>query len=544
MNILGNTLLTALFVSATILSQKIIDIASLGDIQLLNSYIIYAVLLVLAIAIARYIARLGNGLFLSKTMADLQNDYFESILDKNYAEFSGPNSAKFISLLSNDIKSLESNYFSVYPRMISSLMMLLFCFIALFSYNKALAFINLLLYTPSILLAPSFNNKMSERSAALLKSQEEKLTIFKDVLAGFSIIKAFEIVPPIKEKLSKSLAKEYDCNNQMKYTFAEISCLGNLFAFSAKMIFIILVAYLVIYQKISLGGVVACVQLSNQFVDPATSLIEDHSTLKASTKAIQRIEDQMNNSVISGNPISPNNYRLKLENIHFSYGDKPVLTNFSYTFEEGKKYALVGISGSGKSTILNLISGMTPIQNGSIQLGDILLQKGDNILPFITYLNQQVFLFEDSYENNILLFKTYENNKIEYALSQCGIDQLLEEKGETLKNQIQENGKNLSGGQKQKLSLARVFLRTTPIILLDEVTSSIDKQSAIDLEKAIQQLPATVIEVTHHLSEEMLAGYDEILVIANGTVIEHGNYPTLIQQRGYFYTMQQISNPA
>lgn len=160
-----------------------------------------------------------------------------------------------------------------------------------------------------------------------------------------------------------------------------------------------------------------------------------------------------------------------------------------------------------------------------------------SVFDQIAFINQETFIFNDTLKNNICLFQDYDSKQINEIINKTGLNQLVASLTEGLNSKIKENGANLSGGQKQKIAIARALLKQKEIIFIDEGTSNLDNLSAYEIEKIILDSKAMIISITHHLKKELLEKYDEILVLDQGKIIESGSYNELIANQQLFYQL-------
>lgn len=194
---------------------------------------------------------------------------------------------------------------------------------------------------------------------------------------------------------------------------------------------------------------------------------------------------------------------------------REVLRNLSFRFRAGKHYAVIGKSGCGKSTLLSLLLGYYPNYSGSIRYDGVELREltREYLGNTVAYVSQDTFLFQDTIQNNITLYhEEYTPQEIEAALEQAGLKELVDSLPEGLSAMVEENGKNFSGGEKQRLSLARALLKKSRVLLLDEFTANLDKETAEKIEAQVMGLKdCLIITVTHRLTPDMLSRYDGIL---------------------------------
>ena len=222
---------------------------------------------------------------------------------------------------------------------------------------------------------------------------------------------------------------------------------------------------------------------------------------------------------------------IYLRNVSYSYeGDTPVLTDVSVDFERGKSYAIIGPSGCGKSTLLNLVAGNLSDYEGQILFDDTDVKtcSVESLYQHIVFMQQQVFLFRDTLKNNITLYRDIAKEKICDAIEKAGLDSLIQTIG--LDYVYGESANNLSGGEKQRIAIARSFLMDGEVIVMDEMTSALDLENSRKIIGEVLSLKdKTKIMVTHNLDEEILRKVDEIIVMSEGKIVERGDYDSVIK---------------
>lgn len=221
------------------------------------------------------------------------------------------------------------------------------------------------------------------------------------------------------------------------------------------------------------------------------------------------------------------------------------LDNINFTFEKGKKYALVGKSGSGKSTLLKLISGYYDDYEGSLKFdySEIYDIERNSLYSEISLIHQNTFLIDDTIKNNITLFEDYSLSEYENAILKSNLSEVIESLPNKSETKIGEDGILLSGGQKQRISIARAIIKGSNILLLDESTSSLDSQTAFEIENELLSMDnITIIYSTHKYNKETFKKFDCILVLNNGKLVETGTFDDLINSKKHFYSLYQLGN--
>ena len=260
-------------------------------------------------------------------------------------------------------------------------------------------------------------------------------------------------------------------------------------------------------------------------------------TLEALYKEMQK--DKLEH----GNLNNFKNYNIEFDNVSFAYNDKAVIENLSFSLQEGKSYALVGSSGSGKSTVAKLISGFYNVNEGSIKIGGIPISEysDEALIKAISFVFQDSKLFKKSiYENVALANKDAVKDDVMRALRLAGCDLILDKFPEREKTIIGSKGVYLSGGEKQRIAIARAILKDSKIIIMDEESASIDPDNEFELQKAFKNLmkDKTVIMIAHRLST--IKDVDEILVMDNGKIIERGSDKELMSRDTRYKRLQEL----
>ena len=300
--------------------------------------------------------------------------------------------------------------------------------------------------------------------------------------------------------------------------------------------------------EISVGTSIIIIQLSTHIVGPVKTSISLINQIKSVSLIADKIDEILYNSCddIEDTSLPKFENNIEVKNLNFSYTlDRKALNNINLTFEKNKKYAIVGESGCGKSTLIKLL-----MRYYKDYEGDILIDNNNinNIFSSDLYKNmsmiqQNVFMFDDTIKENIKLFANYSDDEVLNICNRVGLSNLISSLPDGINSNVGENGNKLSGGEKQRISIARSLINNTKILILDESTSALDNETAYNLEKSLLSMgDLTLIVVTHKLIKNILLNYDEIIVMKNGLVIEKGSFDYLISLKGYFYSLYYLQN--
>ena len=296
---------------------------------------------------------------------------------------------------------------------------------------------------------------------------------------------------------------------------------------------------------LSAGTVLVFVQLLNFVIQPVGAIPQAMAECKAARALIQKAANALSENLREeGQVIKAGLDRgITLQDLSYAYEpEKPILQNVNMTFQAGKSYALVGASGSGKSTMLNLLMASDPRYSGSIRFDEAELRtlSSASLYEMVSVIQQNVFVFNASIRDNITMFSDFPGEDVDRAIRQSGLSALIEARGEDYL--CGENGNGLSGGEKQRISIARSLLRKSQVLLVDEATAALDAQTAYQVSSAILDLEdLTRIVVTHALDESLLSRYDCILTLKNGRIAEAGTFRELMEKKGFFYSLYTVA---
>lgn len=522
----------------------IIDATVAGSFAELKKWLIISGIIFAAYAVCVLLSNLTLYKYLQKTMLALKRDVFRGILRKPYKSFKSNNTADYISNLTNDMNLVENNYVITSIARIGDYIILFVSIIVLLWIN---GWITLLTLAVSIfvLFAPLIFQKHLERSQGEVSNQFSVFTDkVKDIFMGYEVIKTFK-AEKYKEKEfvdenEELERKKFESNKIISYAQATS---GTMSIF-VQVVIVAFAAVLVINGYITAGSLVAVLQLSGQIIAPFMNIVDKTNKINSMGVINEKLLSLANNTEAEKGkqPLEAFDESLKISDLSYAYEEgKPVLTNFCYEFEKGKKYAIVGRSGGGKSTLLQLIMGYDDAYGGTISIDGQNLKEvsSESKYAMMTIMHQNVYMFNNSLMDNITFGRNYDKVLVEKKLAESGVAEFLDKISDETMLDIGESGNKLSGGQRQRIAIARALMNGSQILLLDEAMSSLDPENAKEIENWIlSQEQLTVISVTHKLESEELKKYDKILVLDNGCVAESGSYEELTRSDGLLSKMR------
>ena len=529
------------------LLQQIIDlIAGANSKYKLYQLAIIGGSILLITFIAYLISYFSKPKFITKGISQYKEYIFESITKKKISAFLGEDSSKYISGLTNDINTIEKGYLWNTFQILSSSILFLGALGLMLYYSPILTAIAIGLSLIPVLFAILTGNKMAKAEKEVSNQNEVYTATLKDTLGGFSVIKSFkveaEIIKSFKEnvkKLANSQSKKYKMQILMEM-------FGNVAGIFVQLGIFVIGAYFALSGKgITAGTTLIFVQLLNYILNPINTIPQLLAERKAAKGLIEKMAKELEQNVREDNNLSINSLsnEISVKDLHFGYTEeKEILHGINCNFKLGKKYAIVGTSGSGKSTLLNLLMASHSNYSGSILYDNHEMKNinSDSLYDIQSIIQQNVFIFNTTIKNNITMFQNFSDDEITKAIEMSGLKALIEEKG--LDYICGENGSGLSGGEKQRISIARSLLRKSQVLLVDEATAALDAETAYNVSNSILNLDGvTSIVVTHSLEEGLLKQYDEIITLKNGSIIECGSFDSLIKNKGYFYSLFTVS---
>jgi ATP-binding cassette, subfamily B, bacterial IrtB/YbtQ len=404
-----------------------------------------------------------------------------------------------------------------------------------------------------VLLSGFFLNLLEKRSRKNApihqKAQDDMVESSIEYLRGMQVVKAFKQEGVSIEGIRKAYQDSKKINTKIEVEYMPFNCL-HLFSLKATSIAIVAVAALFTYNGNMDLSVMLMLDLFSFMIFGSVETMNNAAhVLEVIDATLDKFEHFDNAEIIDkdGKDITLNNTNIEFRDVTFAYNQKPVLRNINFMIPQGSSTAIVGPSGSGKTTICNLIARFYDVNSGEIIIGgkNVKEMTCESLLRNISMVFQKVYLFHDSIENNIRFGNPLATkDDIIKVAKKARCHDFIMELPEGYQTVIGEGGSTLSGGEKQRISIARAILKNAPIIILDEATASIDPENEHLIQHAISELTVgkTVIIIAHRLAT--IENANQILVVDNGQVVQKGNHQQLMQQGGLYRRFISIREQA
>ena len=484
--------------------------------------------------------------FLERAMRQYKDFAFKKLIGKSISSFRDESAAGYLSALTNDAASIETNYLAQMLAMITKAVTFIGALLLMCRYSLLMTAIAAGLTVLPMIASLLTGNRLQAVESRVSERNGEFTAALSDCLAGFTIVKNFKAEREIFRlfaQSNKALEHEKFTGRRIKMLVGMIGAVTGIFAQLG--VFIAGVYLSMKGGSMTPGAVVLFVNLMNFIISPIAELPGLLACRKAALGLVDKLAAALERSSSREGSETLNRleHGIRLENVSFAYEPgKTVLHGINAEFEAGRAYALVGGSGSGKSTLLNLLMAAETNYSGhiladGIELSDI---STESLYGTMAAIQQNVFVFNASIKDNVSMFRDFPKTEMDEAIARAHLGALIRERGEDYL--CGENGSGLSGGEKQRISIARSLLKKASVLLADEVTAALDAQTAHRVSSDILDLQGiTRIVVTHTLEESLLRRYDKIFVLRGGRIEEAGSFADLMANKGYFYALFTVA---
>lgn len=481
---------------------------------------------------------------IKKILIQIKQDLFSNLISNNTKKLKDNNIAEYMSNITNDINILEKEYLESIFLLLTIVFNFVLGCISITFLNASLAILSIGIGVIVLIVPILFGKKLN----VLKEEYSKSLSIFtikvKDIFSGVDLIKSYNLQNKVIDEFNGSNTKVEDSKYKTYKFNAYLSAVCSTINYFTICLILVIVGIQVIQGNLTIGAAIAAMQLLDYIINPINTIGIYINKIKTNTSIISKlVQEEQTNKQTGIEVINDFRNRIYLDNVSYSYNEKnEAIKNVSFTFEKNKKYIVVGNSGGGKSTLLGLINGSLEGFSGSITIDGKRIEEIDlkSLNRLISIIHQNIFLFDDTIRNNITLFDdTVTEKYLEKVIQMVGLEDLINKKG--INGKVGENGEFLSGGEKQRIAIARALVKKTKILLLDEATAALDLENSFNIENMILQIPdLTLIVVSHKFVKENLCKYDNIIAMKDGQLKEVGTFQDLISRKGYFYSLFSI----
>jgi subfamily B ATP-binding cassette protein MsbA len=485
-----------------------------------------------------FITFLRNGV-----LKDLRNNLYNKITNLPLAFYSEKRKGDTMSRISTDVLEIQHSFLSILELIVREPLTIVFTIASMFIISVKLSLFVLIFIPVSGFVISLIGKSLKRNSNKVQKEQGYFLSIVDETLSGLKVIKGFNSERIFRAKFEDSTKRFYNYSNKLlnkqnlagpTSEFLGISVIAALLWYGGQM---------VLNEKtLDPSLFLVYMGLAYQILTPAKAISKASYSVKRGNAAAERVMEILHTeSALEDLPNATKktsfDKAIELKGIHFKYEDEFVLKNFSISVPKGKTVALVGQSGSGKSTIANLVTRFYDVNDGQIEIDgtNIKTLTKHSLRHLMGLVTQDSILFNDSIKNNILLGKEDSgDSEVIKALKIANAWEFVKDLPNGIDTNIGDSGNKLSGGQKQRLSIARAVLKNPPIMILDEATSALDTESERLVQIALENMMKnrTSIVIAHRLST--IQNADEIIVMQKGEIVEQGKHQELLDKKGVY----------
>lgn len=495
---------------------------------------------------AFFITFLRNGV-----LRDVRNAIYDKILALPVSYFSEKRKGDTISRITADVNEVQTSFLSILELVVREPLMIIFTIIAMLWISPTLTLFVFVFLPISGFIISVIGKKLKSQSNAAQEENGYFLSLVEETLSSLKIVKGFNAEDKFRNKFNESTSR-------LKRILDSLINRQNLASPTSEFLGIFVIVIILwfggnmVLVEGSLNGAtfIAFMGLAYNILTPAKQISKATYSVKKGDAAAERIFQVLeteSNIVDAKDAVEKKEFTagVEIKNIYFKYEDENVLKDFSVKVPKGSTVALVGQSGSGKSTIANLVTRFYDVNSGAIKIDGIDIRNisKKSLRDLMGLVTQDSILFNDSIRNNVALGKDDATEaEIIEALKIANAWEFVKDLSLGLETNIGDSGNKLSGGQKQRLSIARAVLKNPPIMILDEATSALDTESERLVQKALENMMKnrTSIVIAHRLST--IQNADHIVVMQKGEVVEQGKHQELLEKKGTYYKLVEMQS--
>ncbi|MFL1897318.1 ABC transporter ATP-binding protein [Aquimarina sp. 2-A2] len=527
-------------------------VESEGKMYVLSYMIIGIITIFMLKNLFNYLAMFFITFLRNGVLKDIRNELYDKTVSLPLSFFSEKRKGDTMARISSDVLEIQHSFLSILELIVREPLTILFTLGAMLFLSTKLTLFVFIFIPVSGFIISLIGKSLKKHSDKVQKEQGIFLSIVEETLGGLKVIKGFNAEKAFSNKFKASTNRFFDYSNTLlnrqnlaspTSEFLGICVISVLLLYGGRLVFI--------DESLQAEMFLAYIGLAYNILTPAKAISKANYGVKKGNAAAERVLEILNtesplqdkSDAIVKNDFTTN---ISLQNISFKYEDEYVLKDFNLTVPKGSSVALVGQSGSGKSTIANLVTRFYDVNEGEITIDGIEIKdlKKESLRGLMGLVTQDSILFNDTIQNNLLIgSENATEEEIIDALKIANAWEFVKELPKGIHTNIGDSGNKLSGGQKQRISIARAVLKNPPIMILDEATSALDTESERLVQSALENMMKnrTSIVIAHRLST--IQNSDVIVVMQKGRIVEQGTHETLLSKNGAYQklvTMQSF----
>lgn len=490
--------------------------------------------------------------YICNTKKELKHELFSKLLNADTSSILKKTaSGDYISIFTNDISLIEQRFFNQVISLIAGIISILILGASFLALNAKLAISIFIAGVATMIIPIIFSKELNKRNLVYSNIISRFTQNIKEYFTAYQTIKNYSIEQEVIQKFNSNNTKVEDSKFEADYTLALANNMGALLTWFMQFVCVGMGLMMVINGEIKIGTVIAAQSFASDLALPLQEIIININSIRSVKnimKKMKHVPDADHQSWgklsnysagLSGSlkdKLPSEKYDIIFDNLYLNIEGNTIIDHFSFKFNSGKKYLIVGLNGSGKSSIFKVLKKWIHNYCGSIFINDQNIKeiRTTQISKLVSYLNENVSLFSCSVKDNISLCRNYSPESFKNAVSMAQINL-------DLNREIFDEGNNISSGECRRIEIARSLLDSVPILIFDEVVSTLDIETAYEIEKlALDFDKKTIIFISHNFSGKLIRRYDEILVIDKGKLLAHGTYEELISTCPYFQKICEI----
>ncbi|MDF2537973.1 MAG: transporter related [Herbinix sp.] len=500
--------------------MSLLDYALNGDMEIMKQKAPLVMLMAAVLVPLGILVAVINNFYKRKANVTLKSYYVNKVFGKNIAEFQKENNAKYLSAMTNDFNTLETNLIAGIYIVCNGLAKFFVGIWLLSTVDPRMILLALALIVINLLLSMATSKPTKKAYKERSDLFDAYTSYIKEVLSAFHIVKNYNLQEKVTEdyykKSDEIQHKGFLIERMLSFIFAS----QNLFFGGTIYGVVCAVGYFAVSGKVSAGGLLLVVNGLQNMMWPVMEISENLPKLFTAGELIKKIEKTLENSDTYIEEVDLPEFKEEIlfDNVEFKYEDaeQMILSDINLSIKKNGKYLIVGPSGGGKSTFLKLFRKYFNPTEGKIYIDghDLRDVKREQYFKHVANIEQQVFIFEDTIQNNLTLYKDYSKEEIEAAIEASGLAEFVKQLPDGMNTIIYDNGKNISGGERSRIVIARALLNKASILFMDEAFASLDMERAREIEKTILGLKdLTVINVSHVIFNDTRELYDRVLTV-------------------------------